>query len=46
MVNNVSNKRCPECGSEMTYIREEKTFDGTVPGQYVCYECGHQENIL
>ena len=30
----------------MTYIREKKTLDGPVRGQYVCHECGHQENIV
>ena len=38
-----SDNKCPECGSEMTHIPEEKTFDGPVPGYYYCNNCGYEE---
>ena len=39
----ISEKTCPECGKKMNYIRGGNTFDGPVPDEYVCYECGYKE---
>lgn len=37
------SRKCPECGSEMVHIPEEKTFSGIVPGYYHCNKCGFHE---
>ena len=39
----VEERICPTCKKKMTYIPEEKSFDGPAPGYYVCYECDYEE---
>ena len=38
-------KICPECKKKMIHIPRKDTFDGPVPEEYICYECGHRENV-
>ena len=44
MVSGYPNKKCPKYGKQMTPMPEVKTFDGPVPGKFVCYECGYEES--
>lgn len=46
MVGGYSARKCPECGSKMTYVRGANTFDGIVPDEYVCHECGYKEELM
>lgn len=41
----ISEKTCPKCGKKMSYIRAVDTFDGNLPDEYVCNECGYTENV-